>query len=122
MKKSLWALALAIPGAIAFSNGASAGDADFTLVNRTGYAINEVYISPSKSSKWGSDKLGDVQLLNGDRRKFVFGDNAHCHQDIKVIFTDDKSEVEWTDVNLCELTKVVLKYDKSTNEVSYESE
>lgn len=35
-------------GALALSGTAFAADADFTLVNRTGYALNEVFISPTK--------------------------------------------------------------------------
>ena len=67
---------------------AFAGNADFTLVNRTGYAINEVFISPSKQSNWGKDRLGENQFMNGQSRKFKFGDTKNCKQDIQVVFTD----------------------------------
>lgn len=103
---------------IAAAGSAVAGNADFTLVNKTGYAINEVFISPSQKKNWGNDRLGENQFLNGQTRKFKFGDTKNCRQDIKVIFTDDDSEIEWDDINLCEVNKITLKYNKKTNEVS----
>lgn len=99
-----------------------AGNADFVLVNKTGYAINEVFISPTQKNNWGRDRLGENQFLNGQSRKFRFGDTKNCKQDIKVIFTDDGTEVEWEDFNLCELNKITLKYNKKTGDVSAEYE
>ena len=43
---------------LSLSGAALAGDADFTLVNRTGYDISEVYISPANKNNWGRDRLG----------------------------------------------------------------
>lgn len=105
--------------ALAVGN-AFAGNADFVLVNKTGYAINEVYISPAQKNSWGNDRLGENQFLNGQSRTFRFGDTRNCKQDIKVVFTDDGSEVEWEDFNLCELNKITLKYNRKTKEVSAE--
>lgn len=108
---------------LAVSSASSfAGDADFTLVNRTGYALNEVFISPTKKDNWGKDRLGENQLLNGQSRKFKFGDTKNCIQDIQVVFTDDESEVEWEGLNLCELNKITLRYNRKTKEVSADTE
>jgi len=101
---------------------AFAGNADFVLVNKTGYAINEVFISPSQKDAWGKDRLGENQFMNGESRKFTFGDTKNCKQDIKVVFTDDDSEVQWDDINLCEVNKITLRYKRSTNEVSADLE
>lgn len=108
--------------AMALSGTVMAADADFTLVNRTGYALNEVFISPTQKDNWGKDRLGSNQLLNGQARKFKFGDTKNCVQDIKVVFTDDGSEVEWEGFNLCELDKITLRYNRKTQEVSADSE
>ncbi|WGQ34211.1 hypothetical protein QEZ63_09910 [Alcaligenes faecalis] len=99
-----------------------AGNADFTLVNKTGYAINEVFISPSQRDAWGEDRLGENQFMNGQSRQFKFGDTKNCEQDIKVIFTDDESEVQWDDINLCEVNKITLRYNRKSNEVSADLE
>ena len=109
-------------GLLALGGVAYAADADFTLVNRTGYALNEVYISPTHKDNWGKDRLGSNQLPNGQARKFKFGDTKNCVQDIKVVFTDDGSEVEWEGFNLCELDKITLRYNRKTREVSADTE
>lgn len=112
----------ALIGLLAACGVAGAADADFKLVNRTGYALNEVYISPTKMSEWGKDRLGANQLGNGEARTFKFGDTKHCVQDIKVVFTDDSSEVEWEGFNLCELDTITLRYDRKTGSVSADTE
>lgn len=117
MKKQLSIAALLL----AAIGNSFAGNADFILVNKTGYAINEVYISPAQKNNWGSDRLGQNQFLNGQSRTFRFGDTRNCKQDIKVIFTDG-DDIEWEDFNLCELNKITLKYNKKTNEVSADYE
>ncbi|WP_306602940.1 hypothetical protein [Azonexus sp.] len=109
-------------GSLTLCTSAFAADADFTLVNRTGYTIEEVYISPANRSQWGKDRLGSKQLPNAASRKFKFGDTKNCMQDIKVVFTDDESEVEWEDFDLCELDKITLRYNRKTGEVSADSE
>lgn len=101
---------------------AQAGDADFTLVNRTGYDIREVYISPTHKNAWGKDRMGDNVLENGKRRLFKFSDKSSCKQDMKVVFDDDASEVVWEEIDLCELETITLKYNRKTREVSAEGE
>ena len=112
---------LAIAGA--FTAGAVfAGDADFTLANRTGYDIREVYISASHRNAWGNDRMGDGVLENGRSKLFRFSDKASCKQDIMVVFDDDGSKVVWEDVDLCEINKITLKYNRSTKTVSADAE
>lgn len=97
---------------------AFAGEADFTLLNGTGYTIREVYISPANKEAWGKDRLGDGDLDNGKSRLFKFRDSANCVQDIKVVFDDSDAEVIWEDMDLCEINKLTLKYNRSTKAVS----
>ena len=99
-----------------------AGDADFLLVNRTGYAIREIYVSPSKKKNWGQDRLGKATLENGRQRQFKLGNFADCTQDIMVVFDDDGSEVIWENLDLCELEKITLRYNRRTREVIADTE
>ena len=101
---------------------ASAGDADFTLINRTGYAIAEVYVSPANKNNWGRDRLGRNVLDNGRSKLFTFSDSSNCEQDIKVVFNDDDTSVVWEDIDLCELHKITLRYNRKTNVVSADAE
>ena len=96
-----------------------AGDADFTMVNKTGYSIREVYISAANRNAWGRDRLGEnATLENHKSRLFKFRDRASCNQDIKVVFDSNDTEVTWEDIDLCEVNKLTLKYNARTKEVS----
>ncbi len=107
----------------AFLTGAAfAGDADFTLLNRTGYTLREVYISPSHKNSWGSDRMGKSYLDNGQSRLFKFADKSYCKQDLKVVFDDDDSEVVWEDFDLCEINKITLRYNRKSGNVSADVE
>lgn len=112
----LSALALMAP------SGAAAGDADFTLVNRTGYDIAEVYISPTHRNNWGRDRLGRNVLQNGERKLFTFSDSANCTQDLKVVFDDDNSSVVWEEFDLCEIQKITVRYNRKTGVTSADTE
>ena len=96
----------------------AAGDADFTLVNGTGYTIREVYISAANRNAWGRDRLGDGELANSKSKLFKFSDSANCKQDIKVVFDDNDAEVTWEDLDLCEINKLTLKYNRAAKTVS----
>ena len=122
MKKLSHTLLLGALSSILWTGAAIAGDADFTLVNRTGYTLREVYISPTHKNAWGRDRMGDNVLDNGKSRLFKFSDKSSCTQDLKVVFDDDGSEVVWEEFDLCELDKITLKYNRKTREVSAESE
>ncbi|MCY1166702.1 MULTISPECIES: hypothetical protein [Polaromonas] len=96
------------------SASALAGDADFTLVNRTGITLREIYISPANRNSWGNDRMGEGVLDNGKSRLFRFSDKSACKQDLKVVFDDDSGDVVWRNFDLCEIDKVTLKFNKST--------
>lgn len=104
------------------TGAAVAGDADFTLLNRTGYTLREVYISPSHKNSWGDDRMGKSYLDNGKSRLFRFSDKSSCKQDLKVVFDDDDSEVIWEEFDLCEINKITLKYNRKSREVSADTE
>ena len=59
MKKAIFAVVL-------FALAAQAivlAQTQVTIVNNTGYPIWNVYISPTTSSSWGSDRLGSSQII-----------------------------------------------------------
>lgn len=115
-------LLLSAIASVLASGAAFAGDADFTLLNRTGYTLREVYLSPSHKSSWGNDRMGQGYLDNGKSRLFRFADKSSCKQDLKVVFDDDESEVIWEDFDLCEINKITLKYNRKSREVSADTE
>ena len=112
------ARAALIIGATIASTLSFAGDADFTLVNKTGYDIREVYVSAANKNNWGNDRMGSNVLENNKSRLFKFGDRAACKQDMKVVFDEGDQEVVWPAIDLCDLEKLTLKYNRSTKEVT----
>ena len=107
-----------LAGAALVSANAIAGDADFTLVNGTGYTIREVYLSPANAKSWGNDRLGDGDLPNGKARLIKFKDSANCEQDMQVVFDKGDTEVVWEGLDLCEINKLTLKYNRAAKTVS----
>jgi len=122
MKIKTWMIAAAMAAGLIPAGSAFAGDADFTLVNRTGYPIRSVYLAPSAAKSWGNDRLGDGILENNKQRLIRFSDKAKCNQSLNVTFDDDGSEVEWDDFDLCELNKITLKYNRKSGVVSADRE
>jgi hypothetical protein len=122
MKMKMVVIAAAILSNGLFAGAASAGDADFTLVNKTGYPIRSIYIAPAKSKTWGNDRLGEGILAAGKSRLIKFSNKAQCKQALNITFDDDGSEVEWDEFDLCELNKITLKYNRKTGDVSADEE
>ncbi len=95
-----------------------AGDQDFTLKNKTGYEISEVYVSPSKSAEWEEDVLGRDVLGDGESVDITFSRKTKsCNWDMKVVYTD-KTEAIWDSFNLCEVSKIKIFYNHKTDETS----
>ena len=89
---------------------------NFTLVNKTGYELDQVYVSPAASKNWHEDILGQETLANGQNAKITFSlKNDICKYDVKVVYTTDKSEVKWSDIDLCKEEKITIHGDKDTD-------
>lgn len=97
---------------------ASAGDQDFTLFNKTGYDIAEVYVSPAKSKAWGEDVMEDKVLEDAHSVPITFqAKNAICNYDLKVIFTDG-DEAYWTNFDLCTISKIQIFWNQKTQKAT----
>lgn len=93
---------------------------DFTLINRTGYDISEVYISPAKADDWEEDILGSEDTLaDGTQREIKFHRvGSTCKWDLKVVYDEDDSTAVWHDIDLCEVSKITIKYNKKSDTTS----
>lgn len=97
--------------AMAFSTSAYASDADFKLINKTGYQIDSVYVAPTSSNDWGPDIMGRDAVPDGGSVNVVFphGGSA-CKFDIHVKYNDGE-KVEWGNIDLCQYQTISLYYD-----------
>lgn len=116
MLKRFWGFAFAFLLTVGVAGAASAqGKQDFTLYNKTGYTIDQVYVAPSASSDWEDDVLGQDQLANGKNVHITFSrSDKSCKWDLKVTWTDNSSS-EWSGFDLCSVEKIYLYYDKSSD-------
>ena len=121
MRKFLLSIALMI-GVLATGIGsAHAAEAkqDFTLINRTGYDIDAVFVSPSKSDDWEEDVLGKDTLADGEAWEIKFHRAAKtCRWDLKVVYSDDNSSAVWSNIDLCSVEKITIKYNRSSGKTS----
>ncbi len=98
---------------------ASQARQNFTLVNRTGYDIQEVYVSPGKAKSWEEDVLGDDELEDGDEQLIRFNRaEKTCIWDLKVVYSEDDSEAVWHDIDLCKITKITIRYNRKADKTS----
>jgi hypothetical protein len=94
------------------ATAAYAGKQDFTLFNNTGYTVDKVFVSSVGKKSWGGDILGTGNLEDGKKVDISFDEDARgCKYDLRVVY-DDGDEATWSDVNLCELTKIHIHWDQ----------
>lgn len=105
------ALAIASLGVPAF-----AGDRDFTLVNKTGYQIDKVFVGPHSSDEWGDDLMGKGVFADNASLDVSFTGGGSCHWDLRVDY-EDGTAATWNNINLCETNKISLYWD-AKNQVS----
>ena len=98
---------------------AAEGELDFDLINKTGYIIKEVSISPAKAKSWHDEDelLHGREFGDGDDLKITFNPKAQAaHWDLQVVFAGDDDTEEFDDLKLTDISKVTLHYNKSTKE------
>ena len=119
MKKTIIALSFAVTAALVASVQAQEAKQDFRLVNRTGYEIKEVYVSPSKSTDWEEDILGEGVLPDREGRNVHFHRSVKtCHWDLKVVYTVDSSSAVWDNIDLCSVEKITIHYDRDADKTT----
>ena len=90
----------------------------FTLVNRSGFVIQKLYLSPSELSRWDWDEdeiVGDgFPVSRGDKIDINMNNNADRmkfrHWDMRVIF-DDGKYWEFHAINLSSINTMNINVD-----------
>lgn len=101
-----------------FLSSAFAQDAkqDFSVVNRTGYELSHIYVAPTKSDDWGNDIMGPNTVPNGATVNVHFeAGTKTCRWDLKVTYSDDDSSAYWRNINLCEVERITIRYNRQTD-------
>jgi hypothetical protein len=113
------AFSIAALAALTGSGQAAEARQNFELVNKTGYEISHVYVSPSKSNDWEEDVLGKDTLDDGESWEIKFSRSVKtCKWDLKVVYHDDDSSAYWRDIDLCSVEKITIRYNRRTDTTS----
>jgi hypothetical protein len=106
MRRLLLAFALlscaATPAALAQE------DPSFSLVNRSGRTILELYASSSRDANWGPDRLGADVLPDGRSFTVRLPSAGGCMTDLRVTFQDRSPAEERRNVNTCQQREIVI--------------
>ncbi len=119
-KKLTLAALLLIAQALAGVRGAQAETKlDFTLLNKTGYGIKEVYIGPTSSESWGENLISEP-LENGESVDITFNRAAEgiAKWDLMIAWVDEDNNVYWRGYKLAEISKITLKYDRESGQTT----
>lgn len=117
--KAIFAKGVVAATALFLLHGAAlAGQQDFTILNKTGYPLKHIYVSESDNNKWDEDILGRDVLDDGESFEVAFGKaEKTCKWDMKVVYDDGESAV-WQNLNLCQIAKLTLRWNKNTGVTS----
>lgn len=92
-----------------------ADETRFVLINGTNYPIRELVLSPHDLGAWSANVLRAPALKPGEARDVAFPSRfADCYQDLKVVFDDDASLAVWQYLNMCNLKKIRLNFDRAS--------
>lgn len=95
------------------------GKQDFTLHNKTGVEIHELFVSPHDVNEWEEDILGKDTLPDGESLEINFSRKETAKLwDLKIVDSKGNS-IEWENLNLLEISEITLHYKdgKATAEV-----
>ena len=116
---------LVIVTALTFSAAAEEAELlDFELVNGTGWAIKEIYISPSAVDNWQENILAQLgPMADGKSLPIEFSPDSNTAKwDMKIVWVDEGEDVVWQNLDLSNISKLTLRYDADTDETSAEVE
>jgi hypothetical protein len=92
---------------------------DFTIVNKTGYAIKALYIGATGTGDWTKEDevLKGRPFADGKSYDIKFSPRNKAEKwDIMVDWADGSGREEWLNLKLTEIEKVTLIYDKEKDQ------
>ena len=116
MMKSVLALFLGM----IYAGLAVAGVQDFTIVNKTGIEINQLYISPASTETWDKDILSVDTLLVGDECDILVSRDENAEVWDLMIVSPKGASVKWPGLRLNDFTKIILAIEKGEPMAYYE--
>jgi|688.fasta_scaffold293625_2 hypothetical protein len=97
-------------------------DHDFELVNGTGYAIKEIYISPAAADNWQNNVLPEPMADGQSATITLSSDENPAKWDMKIVWVDPGEDVVWQALSLPQISKLTLRYNADDNSTTAEVE
>ncbi len=112
MKKNIrnWLSVLFVFGAFYLCAATAMSAQDFTVINKTGFEIHALYMTPHNAKQWGGDILGVDTLAQNDSVDIVFSRKEKSKLWDLRVEDEDGAFIEWENFNLLEITSVTLYY------------
>ncbi|HZQ14990.1 MAG TPA: hypothetical protein VFB31_19455 [Pseudolabrys sp.] len=121
MKKTVLGLLVLFATFVA-TNTFAADERNVYVINGTGYGIKFLGFNTPGDDDWDDNELGDNAVLpdgNGVYVKFNEEDEG-CEWNIRISWADPGyPDVLWRDVDLCKISEITLKYNRSTDTTSF---
>ena len=91
-----------------------------TVINGTGYGIKFLGFNNPGDNEWSDNELGGV-LANGQSIYVKFNNaDKGCVWNFRISWElPGYPDVLWRNVNLCEIDKLTLKWNRESNETSF---
>ena len=111
---------LLLASLLALAPVAARANQDFTLINRTGYPIDRIYVSQTIDHQWGNDALSTAGLNDGERTSINLPSHQRvCQYDLRVEYHDGL-KATWSGLNLCDIPKISLFWNNKTRTTTAE--
>ena len=118
--KSLLIAFTVLLGLLSASPSRAADERNVTVVNGTGYGIKFLGFNNPGDNDWSDNELGGV--LGNGQKIYVKFNNADkgCVWNFRISWElSGYPDVQWRNVNLCEIDTLTLKWNANTNVTSY---
>ena len=85
---------------------------EFTLLNRRGVSIAEIYAVSMTDSDWGVDYLEDEKALEDGEDREILLDAQQCWRYWKLKLVDEAGEESiWEAIDIAQVSEVMVYYD-----------
>ena len=85
---------------------------EFTLLNRMGVSIAEIYAVSMTDSDWGVDYLEDEKALEDGEDREILLDAQQCWRYWKLKLVDEAGEESiWEAIDIAQVSEVMVYYD-----------
>jgi hypothetical protein len=124
MKFAFAALVLAI-ATLCGSSSFAEDQRNVTVVNGTGYGIKFLGFNNPGDNDWSDNEIAPGSTLANGASVYVKFDTADkgCKWNFRIDWADPGYPgVLWRDVDLCQITTLTLRYDRSSDKTSFESQ